>query len=126
VVTQREIGTHPQLLEALQNAVREDPDVIMLGNSAISSIAWPDRGRDRIQILGTSTPTGLRTIDRIVNVFPARRRNRSLHAGESLRMIVSQQLVPNVDGSAHPRRRVCSTPTPPRHDPPRTATSSVR
>jgi len=104
VVTQREIGTHsPSFSEALRNAMREDPDVIMLGELRdLESISLALTAAETgIQILGTLHTNGAsRTIDRIVNVFPARRQEqiRSMLA-ESLRMIVSQQLVPNVDGS---------------------------
>jgi twitching motility protein PilT len=104
VVTQREIGTHsPSFSEALKNAVREDPDVIMLGELRdLESIALALTAAETgIQILGTLHTNGAsRTVDRIVNVFPARRQEqiRSMLA-ESLRMIVSQQLVPNSEGS---------------------------
>ena len=104
VVTQREVGLHsPSFSEALKNATREDPDVIMLGELRdLESIALALTAAETgIQVLGTLHTNGAsRTVDRIVNVFPARRQEqiRSMLA-ESLRMIVSQQLVPNVEGS---------------------------
>ena len=104
VVTQREVGLHsPSFSEALKNATREDPDVIMLGELRdLESIALALTAAETgVQVLGTLHTNGAsRTVDRIVNVFPARRQEqiRSMLA-ESLRMIVSQQLVRNVEGS---------------------------
>jgi twitching motility protein PilT len=104
VMTQREIGLHsPTFSEALRNATREDPDVIMLGELRdLESISLALTAAETgIQVLGTLHTNGAsRTIDRIVNVFPARRQEqiRSMLA-ESLRMIISQQLVRNVEGS---------------------------
>ncbi len=103
VVTQREIGSHaPSFAEALRNAVREDPDVILVGEvrdlETISlALTAAETG---IQVLATLHTSGaVRTIDRIINVFPARRQDqvRAMLA-ESLRLIVSQQLVRTADG----------------------------
>ena len=105
VVTQREVGLHsPSFSEALKNAMREDPDVIMLGELRdLESISLALTAAETgIQILGTLHTSGApRTIDRIINIFPARRQEqiRSMLA-ESLRMIISQQLVRNTEGSA--------------------------
>jgi twitching motility protein PilT len=105
VVTQREVGLHaPSFSEALRNAMREDPDVIMLGElrdleSLSLALTAAETG---IQVLGTLHTNGAsRTIDRIVNIFPAPRQEqiRSMVA-DSLRMIVSQQLVRTAEGSS--------------------------
>jgi len=104
VVTQREIGLHsPSFSEALKNAMREDPDVIMLGELRdLETISLAMTAAETgIQVLGTlHTNCASRTVDRIVNIFPARRQEqiRSMLA-ESLRMIISQQLVRNAEGS---------------------------
>ena len=104
VVTQREVFAHaPSFSEALSAAVREDPDVILVGElrdlETISlALTAAETG---IQVLGTLHTNGAaRTIDRIVNVFPARRQEqiRTMLA-DSLRMVVSQQLVARADGS---------------------------
>jgi twitching motility protein PilT len=98
VVTQREIGVHaPSFADALRNAVREDPDVILVGELRdVDSIALALTAAETgIQVLATlHTASATRTIDRVVNVFPARRQDqiRAMLA-ESLRMIVSQRLV---------------------------------
>jgi twitching motility protein PilT len=104
VVTQREIQVHAaSLADALRDAVREDPDVLLVGEmrdpEAISlALTAAETG---IQILGSlHTSSAARTIDRIVNVFPARRQEqvRGMLA-DSLSMIVSQKLLRNSDGS---------------------------
>jgi len=104
VVTQREIGIHaPSFSEALRHALREDPDVILIGELRdVETIALALTAAETgIQVFGTLHTSGAtRTVDRIVNVFPARRQEqiRSMLA-DSLRLIVSQQLVRKTDGS---------------------------
>jgi twitching motility protein PilT len=103
VVTQREIGTHaPSFAEALRNAVREDPDVILVGELRdLESISLALTAAETgIQVLATLHTAGAcKTIDRIINVFPGRRQDqiRAMLA-ESLRMIVSQRLVKASEG----------------------------
>jgi twitching motility protein PilT len=102
VVTQREIGAHaPTFSDALRSAVREDPDVILVGEmrdmETISlALTAAETG---IMVLGTLHTNGaVRCVDRIVNVFPARRQDqiRSMVA-DSLRLVVAQQLVCKAD-----------------------------
>ncbi len=103
VVNQREIGLHaPSFSEALKNALREDPDVILIGElrdlETISlALTAAETG---IQVFGTLHTSGAwRSVDRIVNVFPARRQDqiRAMLA-DSLRLIVSQRLLRTADG----------------------------
>jgi twitching motility protein PilT len=104
VVTQREVGTHaPSFAEALRNAVREDPDVILVGELRdLESISLALTAAETgIQVLGTlHTSSAAKTIDRVINVFPSRRQDqvRAMLA-ESLRMVVSQRLVRTVEGN---------------------------
>jgi twitching motility protein PilT len=102
VVSQREIGTHaPTFAEALRSAGREDPDVIMVGEmrdmDTISlALTAAETG---VMVLGTLHTNGaVRCVDRIINVFPAKRQDqvRTMLA-DSLRLVVSQQLVRKVD-----------------------------
>ena len=103
-VTQREIGFHsPSFSEALRDAVREDPDLILVGEMRdLETISLALTAAETgTQVLGTLHTSGAsRSIDRIVNVFPARRQDqvRAMLA-ESLRMIVSQKLVPTTEGT---------------------------
>ena len=104
VVTQREVGSHsPSFAEALRNAVREDPDVILVGELRdLESISLALTAAETgIQVLATlHTASACKTIDRVINVFPARRQDqiRAMLA-ESLRMIVSQRLVKATEGN---------------------------
>ncbi len=109
VVTHREIGPHaPSFAEALRSAVREDPDVILVGEMRdLETISLALTAAETgIQVFGTLHTNGaVRCVDRIVNVFPERRQSqvRTVLA-ESLRMVVSQQLVRRADGSG----RICA------------------
>lgn len=103
VVTQREIGVHsPSFTEALKNALREDPDVVLVGElrdmETISmALTAAETG---IQVLGSLHTNGAaRTAERIVNVFPVKRQEQvRVMLAESLRMIVSQQLLRTAEG----------------------------
>jgi twitching motility protein PilT len=104
VVSQREIGIHaPSFAEALRSALREDPDVILVGELRdLESISLALTAAETgIQVLGTlHTGGAAQTVDRVINVFPARRQDqiRSMLA-DSLRMVISQRLVRTTDGT---------------------------
>lgn len=103
-VNQREVHTHTEsFAAALRGALREDPDVIMVGEmrdlETISlAITAAETGH---LVLGTlHTGSAARTLDRVLDVFPTDQRDQiRVMVSESLRGIISQQLVPNVDGS---------------------------
>ncbi len=102
-VTQREVHTHTKsFATALRGALREDPDVIMVGEmrdlETISlAITASETGH---LVLGTlHTGSAARTLDRVLDVFPVDQREQiRIMVSESLRGIVSQQLVPRADG----------------------------
>ncbi|MES2595258.1 MAG: type IV pilus twitching motility protein PilT [Verrucomicrobiota bacterium] len=103
-VNQREVGTHTaSFAAALRGALREDPDVIMVGEmrdlETISlAITAAETGH---LVLGTlHTGNAARTLDRVLDVFPPDQRDQiRIMVSESLRGIVSQQLVPTLDGN---------------------------
>ncbi len=103
-VTQREVHTHTKsFANALRGALREDPDVIMVGEmrdlETISlAITASEAGH---LVLGTlHTSNAARTLDRLLDVFPTDQRDQiRIMVSESLRGIVSQQLVPRADGT---------------------------
>ena len=103
LVTQREVGTHaPSFAEALRAAIREDPDVILVGEMRdLETISLALTAAETgTQVLATLHTNGaVRSVDRIVNVFPARRQDqvRTMIA-DTLRMVVSQQLLRRADG----------------------------
>ncbi len=102
VVTQREVGAHAtNFAEALHSAVREDPDAILVGEMRdLETISLALTAAETgIQVFGTLHTNGaVRCVDRIVNVFPARRQEqvRTMLA-DSLRLVVAQQLVRKAD-----------------------------
>lgn len=103
VVTQREVGVHsPSFAEALRDALREDPDVILVGEMRdAETIALAlSAAETGVQVLATLHTSGAaRTIDRIINVFPPRRQDQiRVMLADSLRMIVSQRLARTRDG----------------------------
>lgn len=103
-VNQREVHTHTEsFAKALRGALREDPDVIMVGEM---------RDLETIQLALTAAETGHlvlgtlhtgnapRTLDRVLDVFPTDQRDQiRIMVSESLRGILSQQLVPRADGN---------------------------
>ncbi|MGH8102085.1 MAG: type IV pilus twitching motility protein PilT [Chthoniobacterales bacterium] len=102
-ITQREVHTHTRsFAAALRGALREDPDVIMVGEmrdlETISlAITASETGH---LVLGTlHTENASRTLDRLLDVFPIDQEEQiRVMVSESLRGIISQQLVPRVDG----------------------------
>jgi len=102
-ITQREVHTHTKsFATALRAALREDPDVIMVGEmrdlETISlAITAAETGH---LVLGTlHTSTAARTLDRVLDVFPIDQQAqiRTMIAG-SLRGVISQQLIPRANG----------------------------
>jgi twitching motility protein PilT len=103
-ITQREVHTHTRSFgAALRGALREDPDVIMVGEmrdlETISlAITAAETGH---LVLGTlHTSNASRTLDRLLDVFPVDQQEQiRIMLSESLRGIISQQLVPRADGN---------------------------
>ncbi len=104
LINQREVGPHTlSFNNALRSALREDPDVILVGEL---------RDLETIRLALTAAETGhlvfgtlhtssaAKTIDRIVDVFPAAEKDmvRSM-LSESLRAVISQALLKTKDGS---------------------------
>ena len=107
IVTQREIGSDTQsYVKALRAALRQSPDIILLGEM---------RDYETIEVAMTAAETGhllfstlhtlgaANTIERIIDVFPAnQQRQIAVQLAMALRAVVSQQLVPALDGSLVP------------------------
>ncbi|MBI3285904.1 MAG: type IV pilus twitching motility protein PilT [Burkholderiales bacterium] len=104
LINQREVGPHTMSFNnALRSALREDPDVILVGEL---------RDLETIRLALTAAETGhlvfgtlhtssaAKTIDRIVDVFPAEEKEmvRSM-LSESLQAVISQTLLKTKDGS---------------------------
>jgi twitching motility protein PilT len=101
-ITQREVHTHTQSFAvALRGALREDPDVIMVGEmrdleTVSLAITASETGH---LVLGTlHTGNASRTLDRLLDVFPVDQQDQvRVMVSESLRGIISQQLIPRID-----------------------------
>lgn len=103
VVTQREVGVDvPTFSEALRRALRQDPDVILVGemrdlDTIGAAVTAAETGH---LVFGTLHTTGaVRTIDRLVDAFPTNQQEqiRTQLAG-NLKAIISQALVPRKSG----------------------------
>jgi len=103
IIQQREVGLDTEsYAAALKHVVRQDPDVIFVGEirdpeSALSAIQAAETGHLVISTLHTIDCT--ETINRILDLFPPQQQRevRTSFAG-ALRGIVSQRLVPRADG----------------------------
>ncbi len=103
IFSQREIGTHAESFSAaLMVANREDPDVILVGEmrdlETISlALTCAELG---ILVFGTlHTNSASKTIDRIINAFPADQQAQTrTMLSESLKAVIAQQLLKTRDG----------------------------
>ncbi|HEY8522019.1 MAG TPA: type IV pilus twitching motility protein PilT [Gammaproteobacteria bacterium] len=104
LISQREVGVHcASFADALHSALREDPDVILVGelrDLETMSIAMT-AAEMGVLVMGTLHTNGAAaTIDRVVNIFPADKQDHVRNMlSTSLRGVISQQLVKKKDGS---------------------------
>jgi twitching motility protein PilT len=104
LISQREIGVHAQTFaSALHSALREDPDVILVGElrdleTMSIAVTAAEMG---ILVMGTLHTNGAaQTVDRIINVFPSDKQSHvRTMLSTSLRGVVSQQLLQKADKS---------------------------
>ena len=97
LISQREIGLHsPSFADALHSALREDPDVILVGElrdleTISTAITAAEMG---ILVMGTLHTNGaIQTVDRIVNAFSSEKQSHvRTMLSTSLRGVISQQL----------------------------------
>ncbi|HYD83133.1 MAG TPA: ATPase, T2SS/T4P/T4SS family, partial [Opitutus sp.] len=102
-VTQREVGPHTKsFFTALKGALREDPDIIVIGElrdleTIEMAIAASETGH---LVIGTMhTSDAATTLNRLLDVFPpAQQAQIRASVAESLRGIVCQRLLPAIDG----------------------------
>lgn len=107
IVTQREIPTDvATYAEALRSALRQSPDVILLGEMRDpETIATAMTAAEMAQLLFSTlhTTSASGTVDRIVDSFPAVQQHQiRIQLSLVLQAIVCQQLVPTVDGGVTP------------------------
>ena len=107
IVTQREISIDtPGYLDALRSALRESPDVILLGemrdyDTISAAITAAETGVLLLSTLHTSSAAN--TINRILDVFPANQQKQvKIQLAQISKGVVCQQLVQGVDGNLIP------------------------
>jgi twitching motility protein PilT len=104
LIHQREIGTDStSFASGLRHVLRQDPDVVMIGelrdpDSIAIALTAAETGR---LVLGTlHTQGAAKSIDRIIDSFPSEQQNQvRAQLGETLQGVISQILLPRLDGS---------------------------
>ncbi len=103
MINQRELGANTHsFANALRAALREDPDVILVGEMRdleTISLALTAAETGHLVLATLHTSSAAKTIDRIIDIFPAAQKTqvRSMLA-ESLEAVVAQKLLPKKDG----------------------------
>ncbi len=105
VVNQRELGSSTLSYQnALRGALRQDPDVIVIGElrdlDTISlAISASETGH---LVIGTlSTSNAAKTVDRIIDSYPSGEQNQiRAMLSESLKAVITQRLIPGADGKS--------------------------
>ena len=103
IVNQRELGSDAQSFElALKGALRQDPDVILVGEmrdleTIATALTAAETGH---LVFGTlHTQSAPSTIDRIIDVFPAEQQEQiRIQIASSLQGVITQALLPTADG----------------------------
>lgn len=104
MINQRELGANTHsFANALRSALREDPDVILVGEMRdleTISLALTAAETGHLVLATLHTSSAAKTIDRIIDIFPASQKTqvRSMLA-ESLEAVVSQKLLTRKDGN---------------------------
>ncbi len=103
VVNQRQLHRHTRsFANALRGGLRQDPDVIVVGElrdleSIELAVTASETGH--LVLATMSTSTGPKTVDRIIDSFPAQEQNQiRIMLAEGLRAVVTQMLLPRKDG----------------------------
>ena len=103
LVSQRDVGLHTKsFATALKASLREDPDVIVIGelrDRETVEIAMTAAETGHLVMATMSTPSAAKTIDRLIDLFPPedQQQVRVTLAG-ALKFVVAQRLLPNVAG----------------------------
>lgn len=107
IISQREmdLDTHSWSL-ALRSALREDPDVVLIGEmrdpeTIAAALTIAETGHLVFSTLHTNSAS--QTIDRVIDSFPASQQNQiRIQLSSTLKGVVSQRLIPRIDGGRVP------------------------
>ncbi len=117
IVNQRELGSDAQSFGlALKGALRQDPDVILVGEMRdleTISTALTAAETGHLVFATLHTQSAPQTIDRIIDVFPAHQQDQvRTQLSVALQGVMTQQLLPTADGSARVAACEVLVPTP--------------
>lgn len=116
IVSQREICTDTEsYVKALRAALRQSPDVILLGEMRdyeTINVAMTAAETGHLVISTLHTIGAANTIDRIIDVFPANQQHQiAIQLSMVLQAVVSQQLIPCTDGTLAPAFEIMTVNT---------------
>lgn len=111
IISQREVGSDvPTFHEGLRTLLRQDPDVVMIGEmrdaaSIATAMTAAETGHLVFSTLHTNSAS--QTIDRIIDSFPAEQQGQIIsQLAATLVAIVSQRLLPRIDGGRVPSMEI--------------------
>ena len=102
LVNHREVGVHTKsFASALRGALREDPDIVLVGelrDLETIELALDGRQHGSLGLRHLHTPSAAKTVDRIIDVFPAEQQNKiRATLSEALKGVVAQNLFKRID-----------------------------
>lgn len=102
IINQREVGTHTQSFPAaLRSALREDPDIIFVGEMRdleTISMAITAAETGHLVLATLHTRSAAQSIDRMIDVFPPYQQEQiRVQLADTIEMVVSQVLIPSID-----------------------------
>jgi twitching motility protein PilT len=108
MVNQRSLGMHfTDFASALKAALREDPDVILIGemrDAETVELALKAAETGHLVFSTLHTNSAAKSIDRVINTFPPEQQTQVRTVlSETLKVVISQKLIPSADG----KRRIC-------------------
>jgi twitching motility protein PilT len=117
IVNQREIGSDARTFaDALKGALRQDPDVILVGEMRdleTISTALTAAETGHLVFATLHTQSAPQTIDRIIDVFPAHQQDQvRVQLSVALEGVMTQQLIPTADGASRVMAAEVLVPTP--------------
>jgi twitching motility protein PilT len=117
IVNQREVGSDaPDFASALRSALRQDPDVILVGEMRdleTVSTALTAAETGHLVFATLHTQSAAQTVDRVIDIFPPHQQAQvRMQLSIALQGIVTQQLLPTADGSGRTVAVEVLVPTP--------------
>lgn len=117
VIRQREVGLHTRsFADALRHALRQDPNVILLGEMRdleTVSLAITAAETGHLVLATLHTQDAPQSIDRIIDVFPPGQQSQvRVQLSSTLQAVICQQLIPRVDGKGRVAAREVMISTP--------------